>query len=426
MADWSARAEQYRERYRNQNRQATVANEAFAQEVEDVGGFSLVDTTKVQQQPGWDKGMRGRYGRGRGGGRGGGGRWGAATAPMGAEAKFNANFTKKKMPQAPVSKWRKNQQNNQGFRWQDQKEARLRDASVDVRPNWVVKGQITFAELQKCTVEPPAAVDVMSCGTLRYYDKSYDRITPKTEKNLQRIEKAFFKVSTSDDPVIARLADVGDGKEEEEMAAPVAYRYRKFEMGAVPKKGKDGEMEADTRVKMLCRCELDGVMKGKDGGEDQFMRLYALNEIDAKLNSSIDWRQKLESQRGAVLATELKNNSNKLAKWTLQALLAGADLMKLGYVSRVHPKLAEKHVLLATGVYKPAEFATQINLNVSNSWGVLKSIVDLCLALEEGKFLLMKDPNKEVIRLYSIPADAFDPVEVDEDGGEEQEEDEDY
>lgn len=542
MADWSARAEQYRERYRNQNRQVPVANEAFAQEMEDVGGFSLVDTTKVQQQPGWDKGMRGRYGRGRGGGRfggRGGGRWGAAPAPMGAEAKFQANFSKKKMPQAPVSKWRKNQQNNQGFRWQDQKEARLRDASVDVRPNWVVKGQVTFAELQKCSVEPPAAVDVMSCGTLRYYDKSYDRITPKTEKNLERIEKAFFKVSTSEDPVISRLADVGggkevadvrvfatdavlavimaatrskfswdlivtrvgdrlfldkrtgstidyvtcnetakddrgdddplsinsaakltseatyinqnfsqqvlteaalafedpaspfvNGKEEEEMAAPVAYRYRKFALGDPPKmvrvQGKDGEMEPDTRVQMLCRCELDGVMKGKDGGEDLFLRLYALNEIDAKLNSSIDWRQKLESQRGAVLATELKNNSNKLAKWTLQAMLAGADLMKLGYVSRAHAKDNLNHRILGTQQIKPKEFATQINLNVANSWGVLKTIVDLCLGLEEGKFLLMKDPNKDVLRLYSIPPDAFDSVEVDEDGGEEQEDNEDY
>ena len=541
MADWSARAEQYRERYRNQNRQAPVANEAFAQEVEDASGFSLVDTTKVQQQPGWDKGMRGRYGRGRGGrfGGRGGGRWGAAPAPMGAEAKFQANFSKKKMPQAPVSKWRKNQQNNQGFRWQDQKEARLRDASVDVRPNWVVKGQVTFAELQKCSVEPPTAVDVLSCGTLRYYDKSYDRITPKTEKNLERIEKAFFKVSTSEDPVISRLADVGggkevadvrvfatdavlavimaatrskfswdlvvtrvgdrlfldkrtgstidyvtcnetakddrgdddplsinsaakltseatyinqnfsqqvlteqalpfeepaspfvNGKEEEEMAAPVAYRYRKFALGDPPKmvkvQGKDSEMEADTRVTMLCRCELDGVMKGKDGGEDLFLRLYALNEIDAKLNSSIDWRQKLESQRGAVLATELKNNSNKLAKWTLQAMLAGADLMKLGYVSRAHAKDNLNHRILGTQQIKPKEFATQINLNVANSWGVLKTIVDLCLGLEEGKFLLMKDPNKDVLRLYSIPPDAFDPVEVDEEGGEEQEEDEDY
>ena len=100
--------------------------------------------------------------------------------------------------------------------------------------------------------------------------------------------------------------------------------------------------------------------------------------------------------------------------------------MKLGYVSRVHSKDNLNHRILGTQQIKPKEFATQINLNVSNSWGVLKSIVDLCLALEEGKFLLMKDPNKEVIRLYSIPADAFDPVEVDEDGGEEQEEDEDY
>merc|ERR1712129_343955 len=67
------------------------------------------------------------------------------------------------------------------------------------------------------------------------------------------------------------------------------------------------------------------------------------------------------------------------------------------------------HRILGTQQIKPKEFATQINLNVSNSWGVLKSIVDLCLALEEGKFLLMKDPNKEVIRLYSIPADALIP-----------------
>ena len=53
--------------------------------------------------------------------------------------------------------------------------------------------------------------------------------------------------------------------------------------------------------------------------ENLLMRLYALNEADSKLSGGIDWRQKLESQRGAVLATELKNNSNKLAKWTIQA-----------------------------------------------------------------------------------------------------------
>ena len=44
----------------------------------------------------------------------------------------------------------------------------------------------------------------------------------------------------------------------------------------------------------------------------------------------MEWRKKLESQRGAVLATELKNNSCKISKWALCALLAGASFIKFG------------------------------------------------------------------------------------------------
>ena len=112
--------------------------------------------------------------------------------------------------------------------------------------------------------------------------------------------------------------------------------------------------------------------------------------MDARLTSGIDWRQKLDSQRGAVLATELKNNSCKLAKWTLQAMLASADLIKLGYVSRNHARDNNNHVLLGTQTCKPAEFARQINLNANNAWGILKSIVDVCLQLDEGRYLLLK------------------------------------
>ncbi|KAK9276693.1 hypothetical protein L1049_006229 [Liquidambar formosana] len=122
----------------------------------------------------------------------------------------------------------------------------------------------------------------------------------------------------------------------------------------------------------------------------------------------VDWRQKLETQRGAVLATELKNNANKLAKWTAQALLASADLMKLGYVSSVHPRDHFNHVILAVVGYKPREFAAQINLNTSNMWGIFKSIVDLCMKLNEGKYVLVKDPSKPQVRIYEVPADAFE------------------
>ena len=48
---------------------------------------------------------------------------------------------------------------------------------------------------------------------------------------------------------------------------------------------------------------------------------------------------KLDSQRGAVVATEMKNNSAKLSKWTVQSILAGAEQLKIGYVLK--DRLAE-------------------------------------------------------------------------------------
>lgn len=77
-------------------------------------------------------------------------------------------------------------------------------------------------------------------------------------------------------------------------------------------------------------------------GEKQLVLVKALNEFDPK---ATDWRKRVESQRGAVLATETKNNKAKIAGWTAQALLAGADLIKLGYVSRVSPKSNAQHVV---------------------------------------------------------------------------------
>jgi translation initiation factor 3 subunit D len=90
------------------------------------------------------------------------------------------------------------------------------------------------------------------------------------------------------------------------------YRYRKWQL-------EDG-------ITLVARCELDGTK-----GNNQHLIIRALNEYDPKA-TNIDWRQKLDTQRGAVLATELKNNSAKLARWTTQALLSGAHELCLGFV----------------------------------------------------------------------------------------------
>jgi translation initiation factor 3 subunit D len=106
-------------------------------------------------------------------------------------------------------------------------------------------------------------------------------------------------------------------EEDNREVASVGYRYRKW------------QLSEDTIL--VARCEHDAIMQSPDGSE-VFMNIKAFNEWDPQTGA--EWRQKLDSQRGAVLATELKNNSTKLAKWTISSILAGSQLMKLGYASQ--------------------------------------------------------------------------------------------
>ncbi|KAI9297601.1 translation initiation factor eIF-3, subunit D [Neoconidiobolus thromboides FSU 785] len=172
-----------------------------------------------------------------------------------------------------------------------------------------------------------------------------------------------------------------------------AYRYRRFEL--------------DTEIGLIVRTEVDGVQKGSDG-TDKYLLVRALNEFDSKAQGSggaLDWRSKLDSQRGAVVATEMKNNNCKLTRWAVQAILANANLLKLGWVSRINPKDNRRHQILTTMQYRPNDFVSQMNFQFSSGWGIVYAIVRLCLTLEEGKYILVKDPIKPIVKLYSIPED---------------------
>jgi translation initiation factor 3 subunit D len=378
------------------------------------------------------------------------------------------------------------------------RESAAAKSSVDIQPEWNMLDQIPFSTFTKLSFSVQEPEDLVKCGAVEYYDRSYDRITPKNERRLERFKnRNFFKVTTTDDPVIRRLAnedkatvfatdsilatlmcaprsvyswdiviqrvgnklffDKRDGSqldllsvhETSQEALPeakddinsayslsveAAYINQNFSQQVLVRDGNketfeepnpfasEGEEVASVGYKyrrwkldndmfLVARCEVQSVVKANEN--KSYFTLNALNEFDPKY-SGVDWRQKLETQRGAVLATELKNNANKLAKWTAQSLLAGADMMKLGYVSRVHPRDHFNHVILAVVGYKPREFATQINLNTSNMWGIVKSIVDLCMKLNEGKYVLVKDPMKPQVRIYEVPADAFENDYVEE------------
>ena len=85
------------------------------------------------------------------------------------------------------------------------------------------------------------------------------------------------------------------------------------------------------------------------------------------------------------------------------------DLILCSFVSRANPKSNDKHVILGVVGWKPKDFANQMNLQLSNGWGIVRTIADMCLKREEdGKFVLVKDPNKSILRLYEVPAGSFE------------------
>mmetsp|Transcript_34461 Transcript_34461/g.50536 ORF Transcript_34461/g.50536 Transcript_34461/m.50536 type:complete len:585 (+) Transcript_34461:103-1857(+) len=406
-----------------------------------------------------------------------------------------------------------------------------RQASVSVRPDWKRVDEFDLAKFAKNIpaaeqVAPTSEEDLLWCGFLDQYNDQYDRVATRSAVPLKRVEnRDFYPVTTTDDPVIEKLAidgagnvfatdailahlmtsprsvypwdivvqklpgllffdkrdssqfdyltvnetannppsksdddpdgintperlsleatminqnftqqilkssktrtnfdlpnpfydpDDNDGME----PASVAYRYRKFDLG-------DG-------IQLVARTELHGLVKKKTtgGSEDtQYMTAYALNEFDsakgpghAPSTASINWRDKIDSQRGAVLATELKNNSFKLAKWTAQSVLAGASQMKIGFVSRAAPKNAYEHTILATQFYRPKDFATQITLSVGGMWGIMRMLIKLFQTQPEGKYVLMRDPNKPILRIYAVPPGTFEEDDDDEEEEEEEKE----
>jgi translation initiation factor 3 subunit D len=64
------------------------------------------------------------------------------------------------------------------------------------------------------------------------------------------------------------------------------------------------------------------------------------------------------------------------------------------FVSRLNCRATDKHVVLSTQQFKPNEFASQIALNMDNAWGIVRCIIDFLMRQEDGKYVIMKDPNK--------------------------------
>nr|ODN81272.1 eukaryotic translation initiation factor 3 subunit D [Cryptococcus depauperatus CBS 7841]ODN99732.1 eukaryotic translation initiation factor 3 subunit D [Cryptococcus depauperatus CBS 7855] len=196
---------------------------------------------------------------------------------------------------------------------------------------------------------------------------------------------------------------------ESELPASTLYKYRKFDLS----------VDEDEQFNIIVRTEADAYV----GKKENLITVRALNEYDPRVQGGsgkpLDWRKNLDTQKGAILASEMKNNSAKFARWALQSILVGADQMKMGYISRANARDAQRHVIVGVQSLKPADFARQMNVSVANGWGIVRTIADLVLKQPEGKYVLVKDPNNPLVRFYKVPDDAFDGGADDEEDDEE-------
>lgn len=135
------------------------------------------------------------------------------------------------------------------------------------------------------------------------------------------------QVVTENDSTKVQMAHANpfhDASDDTDPPASKAYKYRRFDLST----------NEEEPVYLIVRTEVDAVQKNAISGEDQLVTIKALNEFDSRAQGSggaLDWRTKLVAQRGAVVTTEMKNNSCKLARWTVQSILSKSDVMKLGY-----------------------------------------------------------------------------------------------
>ena len=67
--------------------------------------------------------------------------------------------------------------------------------------------EFDLIQLLKLAANIPKVEDIQWCGHLDQYDETYDKLTTKTAKPLSKIDnKIFYSVTTSEDPIIEKLA----------------------------------------------------------------------------------------------------------------------------------------------------------------------------------------------------------------------------
>ena len=220
-------------------------------------------------------------------------------------------------------------------------------------------------------------------------------IQPRLMQELTDVTRSLSQQVMSPKPLSGKrsvdAAEVSDDLAQAEgTPANVIYRYKKWNV-------KQSRDDANP-MKVFARTHVDGYLDGQ-----QTMRTFAYFDPTGGA-----WKHKLPSSEGAVTASELKNNCCRVSKQVATSLLAGADQIKLGFVTRMRPDSTRTHNLVhMTKPIPPANLCVQIAQSYRGMWNVLnKILLEIVKAKDSAdsqNLVLLKEPNKPTITVCSFP-----------------------
>ena len=178
-----------------------------------------------------------------------------------------------------------------------------------------------------------------------------------------------------------RIAPKPENQPEGKAQANVVYRYNQWVL--------PGD------ITLVARTHFDGVC----GKKQRPFRGFALLD-----HSGAAWKQKLPDSQGAVLGSEVQSNCCRILKQIACCLLSGSEVMKLGFISRKKSTSTNSHSLVHMKAEDPKKFLTSFNnINVTSLWNVLIKILDEVVKTKSAEktqsYVLMKDPNKNILKV---------------------------
>ena len=175
------------------------------------------------------------------------------------------------------------------------------------------------------------------------------------------------------------------------------------------------QYDVTDNISVICRCSIDGyIVRGTGSDSSQkkkdWVKIYALNQYDPNKSRTTPWIKHLDTKDSSILYQEITNNNFKCARWAINAHLSDAKYIKLGFICRSDVHSTERHLIVGVKTYETDDFIkNKVRIrSVNEVWTIFAKFIKCIQDLEkDGRYIAVRDPLKQYIRIYKVSDDSF-------------------